>query len=79
MATKRTAKVDNEQSDTTNVKPLPNKVVNNHLKIRIDDLKTFEPLTANQKKFFDAYKLGDYFIALHGVAGTGKKIGRAHV
>jgi len=44
----------------------------NHLKLRIDDLKTFDPLTANQKKFFDAYKQGDYFIALHGVAGTGK-------
>lgn len=42
------------------------------LKIRIDDLRTFDPLTDNQKKFFDAYKRGDYFIALHGVAGTGK-------
>ena len=44
----------------------------NHLKIRIDDLKTFEPLTENQRLFFDAYKRQDYFIALHGVAGTGK-------
>ena len=44
----------------------------NHLKLRIDDLKTFQPLTDNQKQFFDAYKRGDYFIALHGVAGTGK-------
>jgi phosphate starvation-inducible protein PhoH len=44
----------------------------NSLKIRIDDLKTFEPLTDNQKKFFEAYKQGDYFVALHGVAGTGK-------
>ena len=44
----------------------------NHLKLRIDDLKTFEPLTANQKLFFDAYKRQDYFVALHGVAGTGK-------
>jgi len=44
----------------------------NALKIRIDNLKTFEPLTANQKLFFDAYKQGDYFVALHGVAGTGK-------
>lgn len=44
----------------------------NHLKLRLDDLKTFDPLTDNQKKFFDAYKQGDYFIALHGVAGTGK-------
>lgn len=49
-------------------KPKPS----NHLKLRIDDLKTFDPLTDNQKKFFDAYKQGDYFIALHGVAGTGK-------
>jgi predicted ribonuclease YlaK len=48
------------------------KSVNHALRIRIDDLKTFEPLTDNQKKFFDAYKIGDYFIALHGVAGTGK-------
>lgn len=45
---------------------------NNHLKLRIDDLRTFSPLTDNQKKFFDAYRTGDYFIALHGVAGTGK-------
>lgn len=62
-------KLDNEQSEPTNnrtTKP------NNHLKLRIDDLKTFDPLTENQKKFFDAYKQGDYFIALHGVAGTGK-------
>ena len=44
----------------------------NSLKLRIDDLKTFQPLTENQRKFFEAYKLGDYFIALHGVAGTGK-------
>jgi predicted ribonuclease YlaK len=44
----------------------------NALKIRIDDLKTFDPLTENQKLFFDAYKRGDYFVALHGVAGTGK-------
>ena len=48
------------------------KFSNNTLRIRIDDLKTFEPLTENQKKFFDAYKRQDYFIALHGVAGTGK-------
>ena len=47
-------------------------VPTNRLKLRIDDLHTFKPLTDNQKKFFDAYRLGDYFIALHGVAGTGK-------
>ena len=46
--------------------------IRHSLKIRIDDLRTFDPLTDNQKAFFDAYKRGDYFIALHGVAGTGK-------
>jgi phosphate starvation-inducible protein PhoH len=44
----------------------------NTLRIKIDDLKTFQPLTENQKKFFDSYRQGDYFVALHGVAGTGK-------
>ena len=73
MATKRSAKltiIDNEQSEPTitNQRNKPN----NHLKLRIDDLKTFDPLTQNQKIFFDAYKRGDYFVALHGVAGTGK-------
>lgn len=56
-------------TDTTQPKRV---AVNNSLKIRLDDLKTFEPLTENQKIFFDAYKRGDYFVALHGVAGTGK-------
>lgn len=58
--------IDNVQVDAK-IKP-----VNNTLKIRIDDLKTFQPLTDNQKLFFDSYKRGDYFVALHGVAGTGK-------
>ena len=42
------------------------------LKIKIDDLRTFDPLTENQKKFFDAYRRGDYFIALLGSPGVGK-------
>jgi predicted ribonuclease YlaK len=61
MARKQTANTEIQQVKT-----------NHHLKLRIDDLKTFDPLTDNQKKFFDAYKRGDYFMALHGVAGTGK-------
>lgn len=68
---KRQAVMQDQADEVEKVTPLKTKV-NNHLKLRLDDLKTFEPLTANQKKFFDAYKLGDYFIALHGVAGTGK-------
>jgi hypothetical protein len=57
-----------EQKLVLENKPKPQ----NSLKIRLDNLKTFDPLTENQKKFFDAYRQGDYFIALHGVAGTGK-------
>jgi predicted ribonuclease YlaK len=60
---------DNVQSETTPRKPT---ATGTHLKLRLDDLKTFDPLTDNQKIFFDAYKRGDYFVALHGVAGTGK-------
>jgi predicted ribonuclease YlaK len=60
---------DNVQSETT---PRKTAATGTHLKLRLDDLKTFDPLTDNQRIFFDAYKRGDYFVALHGVAGTGK-------
>ena len=63
--------IENEESEPREA-TRNNKPINNVLKLRIDDLKTFSPLTENQKKFFNAYKQGDYFIALHGVAGTGK-------
>lgn len=46
-------------------------LVSNKLKIRIDDLKTIQPLTENQKKFFELYKNSQAML-LHGVAGTGK-------
>ena len=52
MARKSTA--NNVIEKVTTSKPT------NHLKLRIDDLKTFQPLTDNQKSFFDAYKRGDY-------------------
>lgn len=47
-------------------------VATNRLKLKLDDLKTFDPLTENQREFYESYNCGDYFIALHGVAGTGK-------
>jgi phosphate starvation-inducible protein PhoH len=68
MATRSAAKKVIDINEDRETKP----VTSNQLKLRLDNLKTFQPLTDNQKKFFDAYKLGDYFIALHGVAGTGK-------
>jgi len=42
------------------------------LKLKIDDLQVFDPLTANQKVFFDLYKQGTQAMMLHGAAGTGK-------
>lgn len=63
-------------SNTITIEPTNYNVDKNNqstaLKLKLDHLNTFEPLTSNQQKFFDAYKRGDYFIALHGVAGTGK-------
>lgn len=47
------------------------KVVNNKLKIRLDDLKNIKPLTENQKRFFEQYK-NSSILMLHGVAGSGK-------
>ena len=34
-------------------------MLNNKLKLRLDNMKVVEPLTDNQKLFFDAYRLGD--------------------
>jgi phosphate starvation-inducible protein PhoH len=64
-------KRDNGIVDAINQEPTQ-QPVSNGLRIKAEQLKKFDPLTDNQKKFFDAYKIGDYFIALHGVAGTGK-------
>jgi phosphate starvation-inducible protein PhoH len=46
-------------------------LTNNRLKLRLDDMKVIEPLTDNQKLFFDAYDNSNIML-LHGVAGTGK-------
>ena len=44
----------------------------NSLKLKLDDMAVIKPKTDKQKEFFEAYQRGDYFMALHGVAGTGK-------
>jgi predicted ribonuclease YlaK len=47
--------------------------VSNRLKLRIDDLKVFEPLTENQRVFFEEYAdQQNMAYILHGAAGTGK-------
>jgi len=71
MSTKRVAKFaivhDTEERQT-----ISRTQASNVLRLKIDHLKSFKPLTDNQRLFYDAYRRGDYFLALHGVAGTGK-------
>jgi predicted ribonuclease YlaK len=66
MARKNSA---NSQNTIETIQP---KSGNHHLKLRLDDMKTFDPLTENQRKFFEAYNRGDYFIGLFGSPGVGK-------
>jgi len=42
------------------------------LKLKLDHMNMIHPKTVKQQDFFDAYDKGDYFMCLHGVAGTGK-------
>lgn len=42
------------------------------LKLKIDDLSVFDPITKNQARFFELYKQGTKAMMLHGAAGTGK-------
>ena len=69
MVTKKTPKIAGEvvTGEEWKVKH-QHQPTGNALKIKLDHLKTFEPLTDNQKTFFEMYKGGTYF-----------KIGRAHV
>jgi len=70
MVTKKTParqRVDNNENEEYRQPS-----VSNSLKIKLDHLKTFDALTENQQKFFDAYKRGDYFIGLFGSPGVGK-------
>jgi phosphate starvation-inducible protein PhoH len=60
---------NNTQLQTNNEHP--KLVVTNRLKLRLDDMKVIEPLTINQKGFFEAYDKSKVML-MHGVAGTGK-------
>ena len=50
----------------------PKEKSHNHLKIKAGDLYEVKPRTKKQEEFFRAYQATNYFMALHGVAGTGK-------
>lgn len=64
--------VKSASPEVPHLKPVVRQSSTQSLKIRIDDLKTFSPLTENQKLFFESYKAGDYFISLLGSPGVGK-------
>ena len=77
MALKPSSKlVDTHFEDLSKYQQTNDRVVqgiqSNRLKMRIEDLKTFQPLTENQSAFFNSYKVGEYFMMLSGSAGTGK-------
>jgi len=68
--TNRETREEVETADAQKHKHQP--VINNALKIKLDHLKTFEPLTENQRLFFELYKGGAYFMGLFGSPGVGK-------
>jgi len=70
MVTRKTTAKQSEWDDEHKTKHQP--VINNSLKIKPDHLKTFEPLTENQRIFFEMYKGGAYFMGLFGSPGVGK-------
>jgi len=73
MVTKRTtSRYAAEQSQDDENKTRQQSSINNSLKIKPDHLKTFEPLTENQRLFFEMYKGGAYFMGLFGCPGVGK-------
>lgn len=72
MATKKSAAQKREEVIENDDHKHQHQPVSNALKIKIDHLKTFEPLTGNQSKFFEMYRGGAYFSFLLGSPGTGK-------
>lgn len=63
---------DGENRAVLSDRPVNLQLTTNSLKMKLDHLQTFEPLTPNQARFFEAYKRGDYFMALLGSPGVGK-------
>lgn len=70
-STKTAAQRREEQVEAEDTKTY-HQPVSNALRIKIDHLKTFEPLTENQARFFEMYRGGGYFIGLFGSPGVGK-------
>lgn len=72
MVTKKTTPKSREAVIENAEHTTKHQPVSNSLKIKLDQMLTFDALTDNQQKFFDAYRQGDYFIGLYGSPGVGK-------
>jgi predicted ribonuclease YlaK len=72
MVTKKMARTQEDVHDEQATKYKHQPAMNNSLRIKLDHLKTFEPLTENQRLFFEMYKGGSYFMGLFGSPGVGK-------
>ncbi len=74
MASNRKTGVDRRihEIDADEHKHQHQPVSSNALKIKLDHLKCFDPLTQNQSKFFEMYRGGAYLIGLLGSPGSGK-------
>lgn len=72
MVTKKQVNHQREEVESNDTHKHKHQPANNGLKIKLDHLKTFEPLTDNQKKFFEMYRGGAYFMGLFGSPGVGK-------
>lgn len=72
MSRKRQTQVENQgvAHDETKFQHQP--ATSNSIRMKLDHLRTFDPLSENQKVFFDIYKRGGYFIGLFGSPGVGK-------
>jgi phosphate starvation-inducible PhoH-like protein len=72
MATKKTAAQRREEVIEGEDHKHQHQPVSNGLKVKLDHLRTFDPLPDNQAKFFEMYRGGGYFIGLFGSPGVGK-------
>ena len=72
MATKKTAAQRREEVIEGEDNKYQHQPISNGLKVKLDHLRTFDPLTENQAKFFEMYRGGGYFIGLFGSPGVGK-------
>ena len=71
MVTKKTPKNLEEVNAADEWKNKHQPATNNALKLKLDHLKTFDPLTDNQKMTFESYRTGQHLLLI-GTAGTGK-------